>query len=71
MVVSPSKSSSVSRCWVATVTAMLALWVPAETVIFPVPRAAAVTRPVSSMVPMSPSYVQAKAAGSALRGRCL
>ena len=71
MVVSPSKSSRVSRCWVETVTSMPALWVPAETVIFPVPRAVAVKRPVSSMVPMSPSRVQVKAAGSALRGRCL
>ena len=71
MVVSPSKSSRVSRCWVETVTSMEALWVPAVTVILPVPRAEAVKSPFSSMVPMSPSSAQEKTSWSAFRGRCL
>ena len=50
-----------------TVTGMETLARPAETVMVPVPGAAAVKRPCSSTVPMSPVTSQVKASGSAFR----
>ena len=67
MVVVPSKSSTVCSVSVETVTFTVALLPPAETVMVPVPGAAAVKRPCSSTVPMSPVASQVKASGSAFR----
>lgn len=73
MVVLPSKDSTSMTPpaetvpVLETVTGMETLARPAETVMVPVPGAAAVKRPCSSTVPMSPVTSQVKASGSAFR----